>query len=127
MQGEAADVVLRVQNRGPAIEGVQMPGLFSPFKWLGTEGASSAPSSSLGLGLYIAERIVTAHGGTIDVRSSAAAGTLFTVRLPRTSVATTDASAGSMREGGLEPPSLSAPDPKSGASASFATLASEQR
>src|SRR5215216_5777676 len=28
-----------------------------------------------------------------------------------------------MREGGLEPPSLSAPDPKSGASASFATLA----
>ena len=28
-----------------------------------------------------------------------------------------------VREGGLEPPSLSAPDPKSGASASFATLA----
>src|SRR5580704_4772609 len=28
-----------------------------------------------------------------------------------------------MREGGLEPPCLSAPDPKSGASANFATLA----
>jgi signal transduction histidine kinase len=35
------------------------------------------------LGLYIAERIVAAHGGSIDVRSSEAAGTLFTVRLPR--------------------------------------------
>src|SRR5581483_9587109 len=32
-----------------------------------------------------------------------------------------------MREGGLEPPSLSAPDPKSGASASFATLATAFR
>jgi signal transduction histidine kinase len=27
--------------------------------------------------------IVELHGGTIDVRSSDAAGTLFTVRLPR--------------------------------------------
>ena len=122
VQGEAADVVLRVQNRGPAIADVQLPGLFSPFKRLGTPGAGSVSTSSLGLGLYIAERIVTAHGGTIDVRSSAAAGTLFTVRLPRTS-ATTPGTDGSMREGGLEPPSLSAPDPKSGASASFATLA----
>ncbi|MBA3404278.1 MAG: sensor histidine kinase, partial [Gemmatimonadaceae bacterium] len=38
---------------------------------------------NMGLGLYIAERIVTAHGGTIDVRSSDEAGTLFTVRMPR--------------------------------------------
>jgi signal transduction histidine kinase len=35
------------------------------------------------LGLYIAERIVSAHNGSIDVRSSAEAGTLFTIRLPR--------------------------------------------
>jgi signal transduction histidine kinase len=35
------------------------------------------------LGLYIAERIVTAHGGTIDVASSDDAGTSFTVHLPR--------------------------------------------
>src|SRR5689334_8320882 len=32
-----------------------------------------------------------------------------------------------MRRGGLEPPSLSAPDPKSGASASSATLADERK
>ena len=40
-------------------------------------------TDNLGLGLYIVERIVSAHGGTIDVRSSVAAGTSFTVRLPR--------------------------------------------
>ena len=38
---------------------------------------------SIGLGLYIAHEIVTAHRGTIDVKSSAESGTVFTVRLPR--------------------------------------------
>lgn len=82
-QGEAADIVLRVQNRGPAIPAQDLPGIFSPFKRLGSSETATGASSGLGLGLYIVERIVTAHGGTIEVRSSAEAGTLFTVRLPR--------------------------------------------
>jgi signal transduction histidine kinase len=50
----------------------------------------SAPESrkhrrpgSIGLGLYIAREVAVAHGGTIDVASSAEAGTVFTVTLPR--------------------------------------------
>src|SRR5688500_6057289 len=82
-QGETADVVLRIHNHGPAIPASEIQRLFSPFKRLGRNGASPRESGGLGLGLYIAERIVTAHGGTIDVRSSTAAGTLFSVRLPR--------------------------------------------
>ena len=37
----------------------------------------------MGLGLYIVRAVVSAHGGTVEVSSSAEAGTLFTVRIPR--------------------------------------------
>jgi signal transduction histidine kinase len=83
LRGDVDEVVLRVHNRGPAIAASRLPGLFSPFTRLGPSEPSARDSTSLGLGLYIAERIVTAHGGTIDVTSSHDAGTAFTVRLPR--------------------------------------------
>jgi signal transduction histidine kinase len=38
---------------------------------------------SIGLGPFIVQHLVSAHGGTIDVSSSSLAGTCFTVRLPR--------------------------------------------
>ena len=82
-QGEPADIVLRMHNYGLAIPVTDLPGLFSPFKRFRPGAPTAADAGSLGLGLYIAERIVSAHGGTIDVRSSAEAGTLFTIRLPR--------------------------------------------
>ena len=82
-QGEPADVVVRVHNQGQAIPKDDLSGLFSPFKRFRLGEATAGDSGNLGLGLYIAERIVSAHGGTIDVRSSEAGGTLFTVRLPR--------------------------------------------
>ena len=50
------------------------------------DGSSShaAKTRGLGLGLYIVERIVAAHGGTVSARSDAAEGTRFSVKLPRT-------------------------------------------
>jgi signal transduction histidine kinase len=45
--------------------------------------AGRGPTGSLGLGLYIAERIVHAHDGHLDVESHEATGTTFTIRLPR--------------------------------------------
>lgn len=79
--GRDEDVVITVHNRSPVIAPADMPGIFSPFKRLREVEAS--PSSSLGLGLYIAERIVTAHGGKITAASSVSGGTTFTVTLPR--------------------------------------------
>ena len=40
-------------------------------------------SRGLGLGLYISQQIASAHGGAISVESTPAAGTSFTVRVPR--------------------------------------------
>jgi signal transduction histidine kinase len=80
-----AEVCIAVGNRGPAIPGDRLNGIFNPMK--PREGAPNAPAGgptgNLGLGLYIAERIVTAHAGRIDVRSTDADGTVFTVHLPR--------------------------------------------
>lgn len=81
--GQQEEVVLRVHNRGAAIPTSDLGSLFDPMKRLVSGGAVGGGSSNLGLGLYIAERIVAAHGGTIEAASSAEAGTAFTVRLPR--------------------------------------------
>jgi signal transduction histidine kinase len=82
-RGETNEVVIQVHNHGRAISAKLLPGLFNPFKRLQADGTAAGAWSSLGLGLHIVERIVTAHGGSMTVQSSADAGTFFTVRLPR--------------------------------------------
>jgi signal transduction histidine kinase len=83
VQGEPKEVVLSIHNRGQPIPRSEMPLLFEPVKRLRPGEPAEADSGHLGLGLYIADRIVAAHGGTIDVRSSESEGTTFTVRFPR--------------------------------------------
>ena len=85
IQGEEEQVTITVHNRGAAIQPSQLDGVFNPMKGSdrALEEAGKAPTGSLGLGLYIAERIVSAHQGRIGVESSEVAGTTFTVYLPR--------------------------------------------
>jgi signal transduction histidine kinase len=84
VQGTAAQVTVAVHNRGAVISADQLDGIFNPMRsQRAPRTAARGPTGSLGLGLYIAERIVGAHGGHIDVESSEASGTTFTVRLPR--------------------------------------------
>lgn len=83
VQSDGTDVLLSVHNHGRAIPESDIPRLFDPVKRLKSGEAATSESGHLGLGLYIADRIVTAHGGTIDVRSVDGSGTTFTVRLPR--------------------------------------------
>lgn len=76
LHGEGDAVTLRVKNQGPPIPGSVLSNLFEPYH--GRER-----TEGLGLGLYIVDGIVRAHGGTITVRSAAGEGTTFMVVLPR--------------------------------------------
>src|SRR5687768_8015344 len=82
VNGKPKEVVIGVHNRGSSIPSSDLHGIFNPLKRLKTAEGVPRDSSNLGLGLYIAERIITAHNGTIDVESSPEEGTAFTVHLP---------------------------------------------
>ena len=73
----AAGLKISVRNDGPPIAEEMLPLLFRPYS-----RGSGAASKGLGLGLYIASEIAKAHGGKLEVESSAARGTRFTVTLP---------------------------------------------
>lgn len=83
--GGENDVTVAIHNTGAAIPPERLNGIFGPMKTrnLAVGASSGGPSGHLGLGLYIAERIINAHKGTIAVESSDSAGTTFTVNLPR--------------------------------------------
>jgi hypothetical protein len=65
-------VSLAVQNQATPIDPLFLPRLFSPFARSADTGHSS---DGLGLGLYISERIIAAHGGQLTVQSSQETGT----------------------------------------------------
>ena len=69
--------VLTVSNQGPGIAPDVLPYLFNRF----TAGAGSL---GLGLGLYIANGIVAANGGTLTADSAPGEGARFKLSLPAT-------------------------------------------
>jgi two-component system sensor histidine kinase/response regulator len=74
-------VVFDVVNDG-VIPPDRLSGLFDPFK----DGQQRVGrNEGLGLGLYIVQQIVSAHGGAIDVLIEDERRTVFRVRLPRKS------------------------------------------
>ncbi|TCK43900.1 signal transduction histidine kinase [Paraburkholderia sp. BL8N3] len=75
---DGALLVIAVSNAGAPIAAGDLHRVFEPY-W---RPATSKPGGGLGLGLYICSQIVKAHGGTLEVTSSAQAGTRFVARLP---------------------------------------------
>jgi signal transduction histidine kinase len=73
-----AEIELTVSNRGPAIPPEVLATIFKPFR-RGPEARRT--SGGVGLGLYIVEQIVRAHGGRCSAQSDAS-GTHFRVQLP---------------------------------------------
>ncbi len=71
---------LQVQDYGKGIPEADLPHLFSRYYQVARNDQQA--KSGLGLGLYIAHELVTAHGGQITVESTEGQGTTFTIRLP---------------------------------------------
>lgn len=73
---------VEVRDQGIGISAQDQQRIFQQF-----ERVASAPGSAgLGLGLYIAEQIVLAHGGSLGVHSVEGQGATFTVGLPLSSL-----------------------------------------
>ncbi len=83
--GDMDQVRIAIHNHGIVIPKDQISGLFDPMKRKAKAivAVNEGATANLGLGLYIADRIVHAHKGKIEVASSQAGGTTFTIHLPR--------------------------------------------
>lgn len=68
-------VDITVQDYGPPLPADQLSHLFD-------HAETGADTTRLGLGLYLANRIVTAHNGELTVDNAVAVGARFHVRLP---------------------------------------------
>lgn len=78
---EPRHVILEVHNEGTPISPELRARLFQPLQRGGAAGDKT--TRSIGLGLYIVDHIVRAHGGEIEIESSVDRGTTFRVRLPK--------------------------------------------
>jgi signal transduction histidine kinase len=79
VRGTTTTAILEVHNGGPPVPEEIRDRLFQAFHGIAHKGVAR---SGLGLGLFITDRIVHAHGGRIEVQSTEVDGTTFTVRLP---------------------------------------------
>ncbi|QBS46135.1 two-component sensor histidine kinase [Nocardia sp. CS682] len=77
----ADEVLLEVADTGPGLPVDEADRIFERF--YRTDSSRTRTSGGTGLGLSIVQALVTAHGGTVDVRSVEGEGSTFTVRLPR--------------------------------------------
>ncbi|MEP6501785.1 MAG: HAMP domain-containing sensor histidine kinase [Betaproteobacteria bacterium] len=89
---DSDSVVLRVHNFGVPIAAQLLDDIFEPLvRGRNPAGSAQVGGANMGLGLYIAREVASAHYGTIHVTSDAETGTQFEVRLPRTPPELSDA------------------------------------
>mgnify|MGYP005836779903 FL=1 len=101
----------RIADTGHGISPENLPRLFDPFfttkgaagSWLEDRTQSDAYLPGRGLGLSVAQTIVSEHGGEIEVESAPGEGAVFTVYLPvyepEGGVIATDPMATNLRKG----------------------------
>ena len=76
IQGRTDDVLILVEDQGTGIAPEVLPNLFQ-------FGVSTKGERGNGLGLWFVRKMVTRHGGSVEVESTVGKGSCFTVRWPR--------------------------------------------
>ncbi|RKG72538.1 PAS domain-containing sensor histidine kinase [Corallococcus exercitus] len=76
---DSALAVVSVRDEGIGIPHEDQPRVFERF----VRAVSERNYGGLGLGLFITQQIIEAHGGIVQVRSTPGQGSTFTVMLPR--------------------------------------------
>ena len=76
-----AMVCVAVSDNGPGVPPEKLASIFDPYFTTKAEGH--------GLGLWIAQQIVAAHGGTLVAQNGPAGGAVMTIRLPLKRAGTT--------------------------------------
>ena len=67
-------ISVRVEDDGPGVALEDAERVFQPFH--------TTRSAGTGLGLALVQRVIEAHGGSIDLDPRPGVGAVFTVRLP---------------------------------------------
>jgi signal transduction histidine kinase len=78
-------LAISVSDTGKGIPERDLPHIFSKFYRVAEDGPTDSPGTAapgVGLGLYLAQHIVSQMDGQINVESKQSAGTTFTVLLP---------------------------------------------
>ena len=77
MRADRRQVIYTVEDNGIGMDETVRKKLFSLFY-------SSKGRKGTGLGLFIANKIISEHGGAIHVASTPGRGSKFTIKIPKT-------------------------------------------
>ncbi len=68
-------ITIAIEDTGDGIADSDLPKIFIPF--------FTTKSGGHGIGLALAHRVITEHGGTLNVANASGGGAVFTIRLPQ--------------------------------------------